>query len=166
METTIKKGILEREKAQEALMVSKLKKELELEQMAYKQQRNTRKKQMRDMISENANAQFLARVAEQKEREEDERIQREIMKKLEEQQNKEANNSKALSKKKQYFVDKMATDVFDKIEMRQRNEEEMIKKYTEEKNMRERIEEQRKLRKQRQELNDMREVLNRQMKDK
>jgi hypothetical protein len=166
METAIKKGQEEREKAQEAIMVAKLKKELELEKMAYKEQKMTRQRQMKDMIAENSNAQFLAKIAAQKEREEDERIQREIMRKLDEQQRKEANNAKQRKEKQQLFVDKMANDVYSKIEQRHKEEEEKIRRYQEERDMKEKLEQERRLKKQKQEQFNIRETLARQMKDK
>ena len=166
MENAIRTGTQEREKAQEALLVAKLKKELELEKIAYNEQKNVRKKQMKDMIAENENAQFLMKVTAQKEREEDERIQREIMRKLEEQQNKEANNAKHLKEKQQKFVDKMANDVFSKIEQRQQEEELKIQKYTEEAEMKAKLEDQRRITKLRQDQMRMKDTLARQIKDK
>lgn len=145
MENTMKQSSIQREKAQEAMMVAKLKKELELEKMAFLEQKNLRQKQMKEMRSENESAQFLAKVALQKEREEDERIQKEIMRKLEIQQNKKANNSKFLKDRQQKFVDKMAADVYTKIDQRAQEEEEQIKRYAEERNMREKLEEERRL---------------------
>ena len=145
MDSTIKKNELEREKAQEALMIAKLKKELELEKMASIEQKNQRRKQMQDMRSENENAQFLAKVAAQKEREEEIKIQKEIMRKLDIQQNKEANNSKKLKEKSQRFVDKMASEVYTKLEQKARDEEDQIQRYTEERNMREKLEEERRI---------------------
>lgn len=145
MDSTIRKSELEREKAQEALMIAKLKKELELEKMASIEQKNQRRKQMQDMRSENENAQFLAKVAAQKEREEEIKIQKEIMRKLDIQQNKEANNSKKLKEKSQRFVDKMASEVYTKLEQKARDEEDQIQRYTEERNMREKLEEERRI---------------------
>lgn len=166
MENTIRKGIEEREKAQEAIMVAKLKKELELEKLAYKEQKNTRHKQMKDMIAENTNAQFLSKVAQQKEREEDERMQRELMRKLEEQQRKEANDAKKRKEKQEKFVDKMANEVYSKIQERNRQEEDTIRRYTEERDMKERLEEERRMRRQKQQQNDIRNYLAVQVKDK
>lgn len=166
MENTIRKGEIDREKAQEAIMVAKLKKELELEKMAYKEQRNVRKRQMKDMLSENTNAQFLSKVAAEREKEEDERLQRELMIKLEEQQNRERNDAKLRKEKQEKFVDKMANDVYGKVLEKNREEEQKVQRYVEEKNIKARIDEERKLKKLKQEQNDIRDTLARQMKDK
>lgn len=166
MEIAIRNGESEREKAQEALMVAKLKKELELEKVAHKEHRNELKKQMKDMMSENANSQYLNRVAQQKEKEEDVRIQRDIMHKLDIQQNKEANNAKQRKEKQEIFVDKMANEVYSKINQKHREEEEKIEHYSNEANMKARLEEERKLKRLRREQNDMRDTLARQIKDK
>lgn len=143
MEKAIKQGEEERQKAQEAIIVSKLKKELELEKMAFKEQRSNRKRQMADMMAENAQAQFLSKVAQEKEKEEDKRLQREIMKALEAQQNKEANDAKHREEKQRVFVDKMANEVLTKVVEKNRKEQEIIQKYTEERLMKEKLEEER-----------------------
>lgn len=166
MEGLTRKGEQDREKAQEALMVNKLKKELELEKLALREQKKERKDQMKNMFAENTNAQYLSKIAAEKEREEDERMQREIKKKLEEQQNREAKEAAKRREKHQNFVEKMNTDVFSKIQQRNKEEEEKIKKYSEEKNMKDRFEEERRLKKIKREQHDMRETLARQMKDK
>jgi len=145
MDSTIRQSEIDREKTQEALMIAKLKKELELEKMASLEQKNQRRRQMQDMRSENENAQFLARVAAQKEREEEVKIQQETMRKLDIQQNKEANTSKKLKEKAEKFVDKMASEVYTKLEQKAKREEEQIQRYTEERSMREKLEEERRL---------------------
>jgi hypothetical protein len=166
MENTIKKSEIDNVKAQEAMMVAKLKKELEIEKLAYKEQRNVQKKQMKQMLTENTNAQFLTKVAVQREREEDERLQKDIMKKLEEQQNKEANDSKLRKEKQQNFVDKMAYDVYGKVIMKNKEEEDKIRRYVEERDIKDRINENRKITKLKREQNDIKDILSRQMKDK
>ena len=166
MENIMRKGQLEREKAQEAIMLTKLKKELELEKLAFKEQKTVMKKQVKQMIAENTNAQYLAKVSAKRERDEDEKMQKEIMKKLEAQQMKEANDSKKRKQKQQDFVDKMATDVFDKIQDNYREEELKTKKYSDEYNTKQRLEEERRIKKQRERENDMKHTLARQVKDK
>jgi hypothetical protein len=166
MENTIKKSEIDNEKAQEAMMVAKLKKELEIEKLAYKEQRNVQKKQMKQMLTENTNAQFLTKVAVQREREEDERLQKDIMRKLEEQQNKEANDSKLRKEKQQNFVDRMAHDVYGKVILKNKEEEDKIRRYVEERDMKDRINENRKITKLKREQNDIKDTLSRQMKDK
>jgi hypothetical protein len=166
MENVIRKSEFEREKAQETIMMNKLKKELELEKLAFKQQKNVRKSQMKEMMAENTNAQYLAKIAQQREREEDEKIQREIMRKLEAQQMKEANDAFKRKQKQDEFVDKMATNVYSKIQERNRQEEEKINKYSQQHNLKQKLEEERRIRKQKQEQNDMKQILAMQMKDK
>lgn len=166
METLVREGEKEREKTQEAIMVAKLKKELELEKLAFKEQKKEIKNHMKTMITENTNAQYLGRIAAQKEREEDEKMRIENMKKLEIQQNREAVEVERRKQKRQNFVDKMETDVYSKINQKQKDEEEKIMRYTKEKSMKDRLEEERRLKKVRIEQQNMRETLARQMKDK
>jgi hypothetical protein len=166
MEQVMRKGEIEREKAQETIMINKLKKEMELEKLAVKEQKKTWKTQLESMKAENNNNQYLLKVAKDREREEDEKIQRELMKSLEAQQNKEANNAKQRDDRQTYFVNKMATDVLSKVEERNKREEDIIQKYTEERMMKEKLEEERRLRKSRLEQSDMKAYLTRQVKDK
>ena len=166
MEKAMRKGQLEREKAQEALMIAKLKKELELEKLAAKEQKSNWKKQMENMKAENTKSQYLSKIAQDKEREEDEKIQRETIKQLEAQQQKEANNAKERTDRQAFFVNKMATDVLSKVEERNKREEDIIRKYTEERMMKEKLEEDRKLKKSRQQQSDMQAFLARQVKEK
>lgn len=134
--------------------------------MAFKEQKSTRKREMADMMAENAQAQFLTKVAQEKEKEEDKRLQKEIMKVLDIQQNKEANDAKHREIKQRVFVDKMANEVLTKVVEKNRKEQEIIQKYTEERLMKEKLEEERRFKKQKQEQMEMKEYLARQVKDK
>lgn len=67
------------------------------------------------------------------------------MKNLEAQQAKEANNSKLRKERQQKFVDHMADNVYSKIQEKNHKEEETIRRYTEERDMKAKLEEERRL---------------------
>ena len=121
---------------------------------------------MDTMKAENSKNQYLARVAAEKEKEEDVRIQQELMKTLEAQQSKEANDAHRRTERQAFFVNKMATDVLSKVELRNKHEEDTIKRYTEERALKEKLEEDRRLKRSRQEQDDMKAYLARQVKEK
>ncbi len=97
------------------------------------------------MLIENDKCKAKAMADKERERQEDIRAQFEYTKMLEKQEADRVNEFKNREKRAQDFMNQMADTVIKKMDERQKDEDVKIKKYEMEKEMRERMEDERKM---------------------
>jgi hypothetical protein len=95
------------------------------------------------MLTENERQKQIALSDKEKQRLEDIRAQEEYTRMLEKQEQDRANEFKARENRAQEFMNRMADTVIRKMDDKQREEEDKIRRYETEKEMRERLEDER-----------------------
>jgi protein required for attachment to host cells len=95
------------------------------------------------MLTENERQKLIALSDKEKQRLEDIRAQEEYTRMLEKQEQDRANEFKARENRAQEFMNRMADTVIRKMDDKQREEEDKIRRYETEKEMRERLEDER-----------------------
>lgn len=118
------------------------------------------------MLTENERQKAKAAVEREKERQEDVKAQDEYSRMLEKQEQDRLNEFKAREHRAQDFMNRMADTVIKSMDDRQREEEDKIRRYEMEKEMRERMEDEKKYNKVKTEQQRMRDFLGKQMNEK
>lgn len=118
------------------------------------------------MLSENDRQKAKAVVEKEKERQEDVRAQQEYTRMLEKQEQDRTNEFKAREQRAQDFMNRMADTVIKNMDDKQRDEDDKIKRYEMEKELRERMTDERRFQNTKNEQARMRDFLNKQMEEK
>jgi hypothetical protein len=112
--------------------------------MMLQEKRRQEKEYLQKMLVENDKHKAKAQIEKEKERLEDVKAQQEYAKMLERQEQDRNNEFKSREKRAQDFMNQMADTVIRKMDDRQKDEENKIKKYEMEKEMRDRMADERK----------------------
>ena len=118
------------------------------------------------MLTENDRQKAKVAIEKERERQEDIKAQNEYSRMLEKQEQDRINEFKAREQRAQEFMNKMADTVIKSMDDKQREEEDKIRRYEMEKEMRERLEDEKKMKKLKDEQRRMREFLGKQMDEK
>ena len=151
---------------QEVALVNRLQDEMEAERRLQQEKRKQEKEYLQKMLVENEKHKAKALAEREKERLEDIRAQEEYARMLDKQEQDRLNEVKAREQRAQEFMNRMADTVIKNMDNRARQEEEKIKKYELEKELRERMADEQKMNKVKQEQQRMRDYLARQMEEK
>ena len=130
------------------------------------EKRRQEKEYLQKMLTENDRQKAKAAMERERERLEDVKAQQEYSRMLEKQEQDRINEFKARENRAQEFMNRMADTVIKSMDDRQREEEDKIRRYEMEKEMRERMEDERRLKKLKDEQRRMREFLGKQMDEK
>ncbi len=130
------------------------------------EKRRQEKEYLQKMLVENDKHKAVALVEKEKERLEDVKAQQEYAKMLERQEQDRLNEFKSREKRAQDFMNQMADTVIRKMDDRQKDEENKIKKYEMEKEMRDRLADEKKFMQVKNEQARMRDFLAKQMDEK
>ena len=130
------------------------------------EKRRQEKEYLQKMLTENERQKGIAAKEKEKERLEDVKAQQEYSRMLEKQEQDRINEFKARENRAQEFMNRMADTVIKDMDDRQKDEEDKIRRYEMEKEMRERMEDERKYNKVKTEQQRMRNFLGKQMEEK
>ena len=161
MEEKHRKKYEEREQMkQEVDLVRRLQSEMEQERNVLLEKRRQEKEYLQKMLVENEKQKVKSMEEREKERQEDIRAQKEYSRMLEKQEQDRHNEFKAREKRAQEFMNKMADTVIRQMDDRQKEEDDKIRRYEMEKEMRERMEDERRFMRTKAEQAEMRAFLN------
>jgi hypothetical protein len=130
------------------------------------EKRRQEKEYLAKMLVENENNQARMKIEKEKERLEDVKAQEEYSKMLEKQEQDRHNEFQSREKRAQDFMNKMADTVIKNMDQRQMDEDQKIKRYEMEKELRQRMDDERKMKQMRDTQHHMRGFLYKQMDEK
>lgn len=151
---------------QEVALVKRLQEEMDAERRLQQEKRRQEKEYLQKMLVENEKHKAKALVERERERLEDVRAQEEYARILDKQEHDRLNEVKSREQRAQDFMNRMADTVIKNMDSRARDEEDKIRRYEAEKELRERMADEAKLNRMKQEQNRMRDYLAKQMEDK
>ena len=151
---------------QEIDLVKRLQQEMDQERQMLLEKRRQEREYLQKMLTENDRQKAKTAVEKEKERLEDVRAQQEYARMLEKQELDRINEFKAREQRAQEFMNRMADTVIKTMDDKQREEEDKIRRYEMEKEMRERLEDEKKMKKIKDEQRRMRDFLGKQMDEK
>ncbi len=130
------------------------------------EKRRQEREYLQKMLEENERQKAKAAEDRERQRQEDIRAQQEYTRMLEKQEQDRADEFASRERRAQDFMNKMADTVIKKMDDRQRDEDLKIQRYEMEKEMRDRLEDERRMKAVRDRQNQTREFLNKQMDEK
>ena len=150
----------------EVTLVQRLQDEMEAERRLQQEKRKQEKDYLQKMLTENEKHKSKALAERERERLEDVRAQEEYARMLDKQEQDRANEVRAREQRAQEFMNRMADTVIKNMDNRTREEEEKIRRYELEKEIRERMADEQKMNKLKAEQQRMRDYLAKQMEEK
>ena len=151
---------------QEVALVKRLQEEMDAERRLQQEKRRQEKEYLQKMLTENEKHKAKALAERERERLEDIRAQEEYARILDKQEHDRLNEVKAREQRAQDFMNRMADTVIKNMDNRAKEEEEKIRRYEAEKELRERMADEAKMNRMKMDQNRMREYLAKQMEDK
>lgn len=139
---------------------------MEQERQMLLEKRRQEKEYLQKMLTENEKQKAKTQAEKERERLEDIKAQQEYARMLDKQEQDRINEFKSREKRAQEFMNRMADTVIKNMDSRAKEEEDKIRRYEMEKEMRERMDDERKFSKMKQEQQRMRDFLAKQMEEK